>query len=84
MENARRAGRHLQRAQELLGFGSKLSFGESNKIPKATDSVLQKNELSLLGDTPDELKGEIFDKLDGESLVRLEKNSEGLEGQRVS
>ena len=31
MENSRRARRHLQRAQELLGFGSNMNFGEGNK-----------------------------------------------------
>ena len=72
MENQRRARRHLQRAQELLGFGSNLNFGAGayDKKQKIRDSDSVEQVFNYDG-LPEDVTYKVFSGLNGESLGKM-------------
>ena len=63
----RRARRHLQRAQELLGFGSNMNFGEGNK----DDDENSKYYDPLTSNDPQSSSGSLLNKLDEKLRAKI-------------
>ena len=63
----RRARRHLQRAQELLGFGSNMNFGEGND----DDNENSKYDDALTSNDPQSSSGSLLNKLDEKLRAKI-------------